>query len=130
MAGFDPALFAAGGSTSLALAAVLWALSQRRIQADARSRLGADLSSLRAEADAFEAAADAFDSVLIAIRGQTTQVAGGSHGLAACARTQNAPLHCRRACCQCTLPFPVISSAAHTAPLPLGVLVKRSLGAW
>ena len=85
MAGFDPALFAAGGSTSLALAAVLWALSQRRIQTDARARFGADLASLHADADAFEAAADAFDSVLIAIRGKTTRVAGGSHGLAACA---------------------------------------------
>ena len=85
MAGFDPALFAAGGSPSLALAAVLGALSQRRIQADVRVRMGADLAGLHADADAFEAAADAFDSVLIAIRGQTARVAGGSHGLAACA---------------------------------------------
>jgi signal transduction histidine kinase len=89
MAGFDPALFAAGGSTSLALATVLWALSQRRMQADARARLGEDIADLHDSADASEAAADAFDSVLIAVRGlgraRETRVAGGAHGLAACA---------------------------------------------
>lgn len=89
MAGFDPALFAAGGSTSLALAAVLWALSQRRMQADARRGLSQDVAQLHASADASEAAADAFDSVLIAVKGigrdRETRAAAGAHGLAACA---------------------------------------------
>ena len=89
MAGFDPALFAAGGSTSLALAAVLWALSQRRMQAEARRGLSQDVAQLHASADASEAAADAFDSVLIAVKGigrnRETRAAAGAHGLAACA---------------------------------------------
>jgi len=89
MAGFDAALFAAGGSTSLALAAILWSLSQRRRQSDVQSALEAALRRQSDQSRTAEAAADAFDSVLISVSGETTTLAGGELGVADCAAVLN-----------------------------------------
>eukprot|EP01039_Chlorochromonas_danica_P014032 gene14032-16320_t len=89
MAGFDAALFAAGGSTSLALAAILWSLSQRRRQSDVQSELEAALRRQSDQSRTAEAAADAFDSVLISVSGETTTLAGGELGVADCASVLN-----------------------------------------
>ena len=84
MGGFDPAFFAASGGTSLALAALLWALSQRREFAQRAAGVAEEAARQKSRAEAAEAAADAFDSVLIAVRGEEARVAGGAHGLGAC----------------------------------------------
>jgi signal transduction histidine kinase len=91
MAGFDAALFATGGGTSLAFAAVLWTLAQRR-EAAARARgLVEELARQKALAEQAEAAADAFDNVVIAVRGGEIRAAGGAHGLSACALLLSLP---------------------------------------
>ena len=84
MGGLDPAFFAAGGGTSLALAAVLWALSQRRESGEAMAQVELEAARQKSRAEAAEAAADAFDNILLAIQGSQVRVAGGAHGMVSC----------------------------------------------
>ena len=88
MAGLDAALYAAGGATSLALAAALWALAQRR----AGSRRIRELTEALAaqSAEAAQASVEAFGSAVIAIDpyaedGATAELAAGPDSLAVCA---------------------------------------------
>lgn len=95
MAGFDTAFYAAGGASSLALAASLWALAQRR---SAARRIRELTAALKARgADAAQASAEAFGSAVIVIDpavegGVETALAAGPDSLAACANALNLPI--------------------------------------
>ena len=84
MAVIDAAFAAAGGATSLALAATLWALTQRR-RAVARIReLTLSLQRYEGRMDAAHASAEAFDSAVVAIEGGRIRLASGHESLVAC----------------------------------------------
>jgi signal transduction histidine kinase len=88
MAGLDAAFYAAGGASSLALAAALWALALRR-SAQRRIRELTVQLSVR-DPDAAQASAEAFGSAVIAIDpgaegAPTAELAAGPDSLAACA---------------------------------------------
>ena len=84
MAVIDAAFAAAGGATSLALAATLWALTQRR-RAVARIReLSAALERYEGRMDAAHASAEAFDSAVVAVEGGRIRLASGRESLIAC----------------------------------------------
>ena len=80
----DPAFAAAGGAASLALAATLWALTQRR-RAVARIReLGQTLERYEGRIDAAHASAEAFDSAVVACEEGRIRLASGRESLIAC----------------------------------------------
>ena len=88
MAGIDAAFYAAGGATSLALAAALWALAQRRAAGRRIHELTEALDARNAEAA--QASVEAFGSAVIAIDpyaedGATAELAAGPDSLSACA---------------------------------------------
>ncbi len=89
MANLDAAFYAAGGASSLALAAALWALALRR-SAQRRIRdLTAELASR--EPEMIQASAEAFGSAVIALDPETdgattAELAAGPDSLAACAQ--------------------------------------------
>ena len=84
MAVIDAAFAAAGGATSLALAATLWALTQRR-RAVARIReLSDTLQRYEGRIDAAHASAEAFDSAVVAIEAGQARLASGRDSLIAC----------------------------------------------
>ena len=73
----DAAFAAAGGATSLALAATLWALTQRR-RAVARIRdLAETLRRYEGRMDAAHASAEAFDSAVVAVEDGRYRLASG-----------------------------------------------------
>jgi signal transduction histidine kinase len=85
MAALDAAFAAAGGATSLALAATLWALAQRR-QANARLReLEEALRLHQRREEAAQASTDVFDRAVVVIEPQGARLASGRDSLAACA---------------------------------------------
>ncbi len=87
MAVVDAAFAAAGGATSLAIAATLWALSQRR-QASARIReLTGALRLREQQEETAHASTDVFDRAVVVIEPQGARVASGRDSLAACAAT-------------------------------------------
>ncbi|MDP9102862.1 MAG: hypothetical protein M3N05_02495, partial [Pseudomonadota bacterium] len=65
MPGLDAAFYAAGGASSLALAAALWALSLRRSAARRIRELTAALA--HCDPEVVQASAEAFGSAVIAI---------------------------------------------------------------
>ena len=84
MPAMDAAFAAAGGATSLALAATLWALTQRR-RAVARIReLGQALKRYEGRMDAAHASAEAFDSAVVAVEAGEFRLASGRDSLIAC----------------------------------------------
>ena len=96
MAAFDAAFAAAGGATSLALAAALWALSQRRSAQQQIRALVSDLKALQDKAEATHASTEAFDSAFIVIAVEDGQAidaraASGRESLAACALALDLP---------------------------------------
>ncbi len=85
MGAFDAAFAAAGGATSLALAATLWALAQRR-QATARIReLGEALRIFERREETAQASVDVFDRAVVVIEPHGARLASGRDSLAACA---------------------------------------------
>jgi signal transduction histidine kinase len=85
MAALDAAFAAAGGATSLALAATLWALAQRR---RARARivdLTEALGVFERRAEAAHASTEAFDRAVVVIDADGARLASGRDSLAACA---------------------------------------------
>jgi len=80
----EPAFAAAGGAASLALAATLWALTQRR-RAVARIRELTDtLSRYEGRIDAAHASAEAFDSAVVACEAGQIRLTSGRDSLIAC----------------------------------------------
>ncbi len=87
----DAALIADGGATSLALAATLWAIAQRR-RASARIRtLQGQLIALAHRADSAQASAEAFDTCVVVLEGGGARLASGPDSLAACATALGLP---------------------------------------
>ena len=85
MGALDAAFVAAGGATSLAVAATLWALAQRR-QAAARIRELADaLAAFERREDVAQASTDVFDRAIVVIEPNGARLASGRDSLAACA---------------------------------------------
>ena len=90
MAVFDAAFAAAGGATSLALAAALWALAQKRSAQVHIRALAAELKGLRDKEEVAHASTEAFDSAFIVIAvedGQAVEAraASGPESLIGCA---------------------------------------------
>ena len=81
----DAAFVAAGGAASLALAATLWALAQRRSATMRVRELTLALSRFEGRADAAHASAEAFDSAVVTIEAGAARLASGADALAACA---------------------------------------------
>ena len=82
----DAALLSNAGAVSLALAATLWALGQRRrSRAEVRGLEAALAASARRIGDA-QASAEAFDSAVVVMDGAGARLASGPDALAACAR--------------------------------------------
>ena len=85
MGALDAAFAAAGGATSLALAATLWALAQRR-QAAARIReLSEALRTFERREETAQASTDVFDRAVVVIEPNGARLASGRDSLAACA---------------------------------------------
>ncbi|HTK36011.1 MAG TPA: PAS-domain containing protein [Caulobacteraceae bacterium] len=84
MAVIDAAFAAAGGATSLALAATLWALTQRRRAVVRIRELSAALQRYEGRMDAAHASAEAFDSAVVAVEGGSIRLASGHESLVAC----------------------------------------------
>jgi signal transduction histidine kinase len=85
MAAFDAAFAAAGGAASLAVAATLWALGQRR---KAQARIGELTQALRLlerRAEAAQASTEPFDRAIVVIEPGGARLASGRDSLAACA---------------------------------------------
>ncbi len=81
----DAGIVANAGAVSLALAAALWALVQRR-EADRRVRaLESELDGFELRADSATASAEAFDSAVVVVEGGRARTASGADSLAACA---------------------------------------------
>ncbi|MES2033452.1 MAG: ATP-binding protein [Pseudomonadota bacterium] len=76
---------AAAGAVCLAICAVLWALSQRRIMEQRLRRLQSRLDAVADSAEVAQASAEAFDSTLLAIDDGRAHLASGEESLAACA---------------------------------------------
>ncbi len=97
MAGLDAAFYAAGGAASLALAAALWALAQRR---SAERRIRDLTSALSArDPDTVQASSEAFGSAVIAIETEAdgaarAVLAAGPDSLAAAAAALGLPERC------------------------------------
>ena len=95
MADLDAAFYAAGGASSLALAAALWALTLRRA---AQRRIRALTTELaRREPDMIQAAAEAFGSAVVAVEadadgGRRAELAAGPDSLHACAEALGLPM--------------------------------------
>ena len=94
MAQLDAAFYAAGGAASLALAAALWALAQRRAAQRRIRVLTTELASR--EPELIQAAAEAFGSAVIALDPQATggvaaELAAGPDSLCACALALGLP---------------------------------------
>jgi signal transduction histidine kinase len=85
MAALDAAFVAAGGAASLALAATLWALAQRRVASARVRELKEQLQRFEGRAEAAHASAEAFDSAVVTIEGGAARLASGADSLAACA---------------------------------------------
>src|SRR5918998_1266004 len=91
MAALDAAFAAAGGATSLALAATLWALVQRR-RAVARIReLTEQLKGQQDRIAAAHASAEAFDSAVVVLEAGEARLASGHESLIACAQALGLP---------------------------------------
>lgn len=80
----DAAFAAAGGATSLALAATLWALTQRRRAVSRIRELTGMLDRYEGRIDAAHASAEAFDSAVVAVEGGRYRLASGRDSLIAC----------------------------------------------
>ncbi len=80
----DAAFAAAGGATSLALAATLWALTQRRRAVVRIRELTGLLQRYEGRIDAAHASAEAFDSAVVAVEGGRYRLASGRESLIAC----------------------------------------------
>ena len=81
----DPALIASAGAVSLALAAALLALGQKRT-ADARVKVHAEAAKdATRQAAVAQSAAEAFDSALIRLDGGAAQLISGADALRHCA---------------------------------------------
>jgi signal transduction histidine kinase/PAS domain-containing protein len=90
MAALDAALVATAGSASLALAAALWALVQRRGASAEVLALERELTRLKTRGEGAHASTDAFDSAFIVVApeegaGLQARCAAGEESLAACA---------------------------------------------
>jgi signal transduction histidine kinase len=77
-------LAAVGGSVSLALAAVLWALSRRNLADRQMAALKARIRQLEAGAETAQASVEAFDSALLAVEDGHALLASGEESLAVC----------------------------------------------
>ena len=84
MAVMDAAFAAAGGATSLALAATLWALTQRRRAVVRIRQLTEALERHESRIEAAHASAEAFDSAVVAVEGGEIRLASGRDSLIAC----------------------------------------------
>lgn len=84
MPAIDAAFAAAGGATSLALAATLWALTQRRRAVDRIRELARTLTRYEGRIDAAHASAEAFDSAVVAVEAGQYRLASGRDSLIAC----------------------------------------------
>ena len=85
MGALDAAFAAAGGATSLALAATLWALAQRR---QAAIRIRDLIEALRVHEhreETAQASTDVFDRAVVVIEPNGARLASGRDSLAACA---------------------------------------------
>jgi signal transduction histidine kinase len=91
MAALDAAFVAAGGAASLALAATLWALAQRRTATLQLKALQEQLARFEGRAEAAHASAEAFDSAVVTIEGGVASLASGADSLAACAAALGLP---------------------------------------
>lgn len=91
MAAFDAAFFAAAGGSSLAIAATLWALAQRRSAQRAADGLLAKIDRLERRADAADASTEAFDSAVMVVDGSGPRLTSGAHSLADCAEVLGLP---------------------------------------
>ena len=85
MAVLDAAFAAAGGATSLALAATLWALSQRRRASQRIAELTDALGVFERRAEAAHASTEAFDRAVVVIDANGPRLASGRDSLSACA---------------------------------------------
>jgi signal transduction histidine kinase len=85
MAALDAAFAAAGGATSLALAATLWALGQRRQAAARILELTEALRLQERREETAQASTDVFDRAVVVIEPQGARLASGRDSLAACA---------------------------------------------
>ena len=88
---YDAAFAAAGGAICLALAAILWALSQRR---QAAARVGELTEALRVfehRAEAATASTEAFDRAVVVLESGGARLASGRDSLAACATALGLP---------------------------------------
>src|SRR3954466_12228868 len=77
-------LAAAGGSVSLALSAVLWALSRRHANDRQVAALNTRIRQLEAGAETAQASVEAFDSALLAVEDGHALLASGEESLAVC----------------------------------------------
>ena len=91
MAALDAAFAAAGGATSLALAATLWALVQRRRAVARIKALTEQLKADRGRIDAAHASAEAFDSAVVVLENGAAHLASGRDSLIACAEVLGLP---------------------------------------
>ncbi|HEX2815584.1 MAG TPA: PAS-domain containing protein [Phenylobacterium sp.] len=78
-------LAAAAGAVSLAICAVLWALTQRSQAQDRVDAITQRLAAIESRADAAAASAEAFDSALLAVEDGRALLASGEESLAICA---------------------------------------------
>ena len=85
MGALDAAFAAAGGATSLALAATLWALAQRRQAAARIAELGEALRVHERREETAQASTDVFDRAVVVIEPHGARLASGRDSLAACA---------------------------------------------
>jgi hypothetical protein len=85
MPALDAAFAAAGGAVSLALAATLWALAQRRRALTRTLELTEALSAFERRADAAHASTEAFDRAVVVIDSDGARLASGRDSLSACA---------------------------------------------
>ncbi len=85
MAALDAAFAAAGGATSLALAATLWALAQRRRGTERIAELVEALSVFERRAETAHASSEAFDRAVVVIDAAGPRLASGRDSLSACA---------------------------------------------
>ena len=85
MGAFDAAFAAAGGATSLALAATLWALAQRRQATGRIHELVEALRTHERREETAQASTDVFDRAVVVIEPDGARLASGRDSLAACA---------------------------------------------
>ena len=85
MTGLDASLVSAAGAASLALAATLWALAQRRRAQRTIRELSERLAAFADRADAAHASTEAFDAAVVVIEGGAARLTSGQDSRVACA---------------------------------------------